>query len=116
MPRVKRGTSSKKRRKNLLKRTKGFLHGRNNRVRMARQALLRAMHNAFRDRRAKKRTFRSLWIIRLNAALREHGLTYSKFIPLMKKADIQLNRKMLSELAVEHPAEFEKVIEKAKKA
>lgn len=116
MARVKRGTQSKKRHKNLLARTKGYLHGRKSLVKMARQASVRAMHNAFRDRRTKKREFRSLWIIRLNAALREHGLTYSKFIPMMTKAKIELNRKVLSELAVQHPDEFAKVIESAKKA
>lgn len=116
MARVKRGTQSRKRHNNLFDRTKGFRHGRKNLVKVARQASLRAMHNAFRDRKAKKRTFRSLWIIRLNAALREHGLTYSRFIPLMGKAKITLNRKVLSELAVTEPEAFKAIVDKAKAA
>ncbi len=116
MSRVKRGTQTRKRHKNLLKRTKGFLHGRKNLVKVARQASLRAMHNAFRDRRTKKRVFRSLWIVRLNAALRTHDLTYSTFIPLLKKSNLGLNRKVLSELAVENPAAFDAVVAKAKAA
>lgn len=112
MPRVKRGTQSRKRHKNLLARTKGFRQGRKNLVREARQASVRAMHYAFRDRRVKKRTFRSLWIIRLNAALRAHGLTYSKFIPLLAKSDLTLNRKVLSELAAKDPAAFELLVKK----
>ncbi|MBI4185651.1 50S ribosomal protein L20 [Candidatus Berkelbacteria bacterium] len=114
MSRVKRGTQARKRHTNLLARTKGFKHGRKNLVKLARQASLRAMHNAFRDRRVKKRTFRRLWIIRLNAALRTHGFTYSRFIPLMSKANIHLNRKVLSELAVQHPDLFTQIVDKVK--
>ena len=114
MPRVKRGTQVRKRHKNLLKRTKGFLHGRKNLVKLARQASLRSMHNSYRDRKVKKRNFRSLWIIRLNAALRIHDLTYSKFIPLLKKSNLNLNRKVLSELAVLDPQSFEEVIKQVK--
>lgn len=116
MARVKRGIQVRKRHKNLFKRTKGFRHGRKNLVKVARQASLRAMHNAYRDRKTKKRVFRALWIIRLNAALRGHGLTYSRFIPLMAKAHITLNRKVLSELAVEQPDIFTTIVEKAKAA
>lgn len=116
MSRVKRGTQTRKRHKNLLKSTKGYLHGRKNLVKVARQASLRAMHNAFRDRRVKKRVFRSLWIVRLNAALRPHDLTYSKFIPLLKQSNLGLNRKVLSELAVQNPAAFEAVVAKVKAA
>jgi large subunit ribosomal protein L20 len=114
--RVKRGTQSRKRHSHLLARTKGYRHGRKNLVKLARQASLRAMHNAYRDRRIKKRTFRRLWIVRLNAALRTHGLTYSKFIPLLEKAKIELNRKVLSELAAHHPDLFTDIVEKAKKS
>lgn len=114
--RVKRGVQSRKRHNNLLARTKGYKHGRKNLVKLARQASLRAMHNAFRDRRIKKRTFRSLWIVRLNAALRAHGLTYSAFIPLLAKSKIELNRKTLSELAANHPELFTDIVEKIKKA
>ncbi len=116
MARIKRGTQVRKRHKNLFARTKGYQHGRKNLIKLARQASLRAMHNAFRDRRVKKRTFRSLWIVRLSAALREHGLTYSKFIPLLRKAKITLNRKVLSQLAVDHPDVFKTIVEKAKSA
>lgn len=114
MPRVKRGVQVRKRHKNLLKRTKGFLHGRKSLVKLARQASLRAMHNAFRDRRVKKRVFRSLWIVRLNAALRTHELTYSKFIPMLRESKLGLNRKVLSELAVQDPSAFEAVVAKVK--
>lgn len=116
MPRVKRGVSVRKRHKNLLAKTKGFRQGRKNLVKQARQASVKAMTHAFRDRRTKKRTFRALWIIRLNAALRTHGLTYSRFIPMLEKANITLNRKVLSELAVDHPTEFEAVVKKAQAA
>lgn len=116
MARIKRGTQSRKRHNNLLARTKGFKHGRKNLIKLARQASLRAMHNAFRDRRVKKRTFRSLWIVRLNAALREHGLTYSKFIPLIAKAKITLNRKILSQLAAQQPDIFKTIVDRAKAA
>lgn len=116
MPRVKRGVSVRKRHHNLLARTKSFRHGRKNLVKQARQASVKAMTHAFRDRRVKKRTFRALWIVRLNAALRVHGLTYSKFIPMLAKANITLNRKVLSELATDHPAEFEAIVTKAQAA
>jgi large subunit ribosomal protein L20 len=116
MPRIKRGVQVRKRHKNLFARTKGFLHGRKNLVKLARQASLRAMHNAFRDRRVKKRVFRSLWIVRLNAALRPLDITYSRFIPMLKQSKLGLNRKVLSELAVQDPKAFEEVIAKVKAA
>lgn len=112
MSRVKRGIQVRKKRKKLFGLTKGYKHGRKNLVRLAHQSLLRAMHNAFRDRRAKKRSFRQLWIIRMNATLREHNLTYSKFIPLLKEKGIDLDRKILSTLAMDYPQEFEKIIKK----
>lgn len=115
MPRVKRGTQVRKKRKNLFARTKGYKHGRKNLVRLAHQALLRAMHNSFKDRRTKKRNFRQLWIIRINAALRQHGLTYSKFIPMLKENGIELDRKILSALAKDYPAEFEKIVKRVNK-
>lgn len=116
MARIKRGTQARKRHNNLFARTKGFKHGRKNLIKLARQASLRAMHNAFKDRRTKKRVFRALWIVRLNAALREQGLTYSKFIPLLNKAKITINRKILSELAVSQPDIFKTIVDKAKAA
>ncbi len=106
MPRVKRGVIANKRRKNLLKLTKGFDWRRKSNYRAAKEAVLKAGKYAHRDRRAKKRSFRSLWIVRLNNALREHGLTYARFIALEKEKHIELDRKVLSELAVKHPAIF----------
>lgn len=116
MPRIKRGTTTRKRHKKLLSQTKGFRHGRKNLVRLAKQALLHAGVHAYRDRRNKKRTFRNLWIIKINAAVREQGLTYSQFISGLKKAKIDLDRKVLAQLAVQYPEEFNKIIEKVKKA
>lgn len=106
MPRVKRGVIANKRRKNLLKLAKGFDWRRKSNYRAAKEAVLKAGKYAHRDRRAKKRSFRSLWIVRLNNALREHGLTYARFIALEKEKHIELDRKVLSELAVKHPAIF----------
>jgi large subunit ribosomal protein L20 len=116
MSRVKRGTIRAKKRAQLLKLVKGFKHGRKNLVKQAKQAMLRAGQHAYRDRRRKKREFRALWIIRLNAAVRQHDLTYKTFIFGLKKAKLDLNRKVLSELALREPKEFEKVTEKVKKA
>lgn len=116
MPRVKRGTMVRKRHKKLLSLTKGYKHGRKNLVRLARQAMLRAGQYAFRDRRVKKRDFRSRWIVKINAALTAHDLSYSVFMAGLKKANIELNRKSLAELAEFHPAEFNTIVEKVKKA
>lgn len=116
MPRVKRGVVVRKRHKKLLSLTKGYKHGRKNIVRLAKQAMLRAGQYAFRDRRAKKRTMRARWIVKLNAAVRAHDMSYSQFIAASKKAGLELNRKVLAELAEFHPAEFEKVMEKVKAA
>ncbi len=110
MPRVKRGTQVRKRHKNLFARTKGFRHGRKNLVKLARQASVRAMHNAYRDRKVKKRTFRSLWIIRLNAALRPLDTNYATFIANLKSSGKNLNRKVLSELATGNPQAFEQLV------
>ena len=96
MPRVKRGTISLKRRRNILSQTKGFRFGRKNKEKMAREAIKHAGTYAFRDRRNKKRTFRQLWTIKINAALREQGLTYSKFINILKKKEVEVDRKILS--------------------
>ncbi len=110
MTRIKRGVAANKRRKNLLKRAKGFQGRRSTNFVYARQALLKADSYAYRDRRNKKRDFRALWLIRLGAALRENGSTWSKFANLMKKNNILINRKTLSELAVEHPQIFDKMV------
>lgn len=113
--RVKRGLMVKKTHKKILKLTKGYKHGRKNLIKRAKEAILHAGVYAYRDRKNKKRTFRNLWIIRLNAAVREHGLTYSKFIKGLKDNNIELDRKILSQLALESPEEFKKIIEKVKK-
>ena len=114
MSRVKRGTTVRKKHKSLLQKTKGFRHGRKNLVKMARQADLKAGLYAYRDRRNKKREFRRLWIIQINAACRINGLSYSKFINGLKKNKIELDRKILSDLAQNKPAIFAKIVEVAK--
>jgi len=114
MPRVKRGTISLKRRRNILSQTKGFRFGRKNKEKMAREAIKHAGTYAFRDRRNKKRTFRQLWTIKINAALREQGLTYSKFINILKKKEVEVDRKILSQLAEHKPEVFSKIVEEVK--
>jgi large subunit ribosomal protein L20 len=114
MPRVKRGTQHVKRRKNILSKAKGMKWGRKSKVRLARPALLKAGVYAYRDRRNKKRSMRRLWQIRINAAVRPLGTTYSRFINALKIANIDLDRKVLSMLAKDQPAVFEKIVEKTK--
>ncbi|TXH01560.1 MAG: 50S ribosomal protein L20 [Candidatus Moraniibacteriota bacterium] len=114
MTRVKRGVMTKKRHKNILKKAKGFRWGRKKLFTKAKEAVIKAGKYARRDRRAKKRTFRALWIVRLNNALRENGMTYAKFIALAKTKNIPLDRKVLSEMAMTHPAIFAKFIESVK--
>lgn len=107
MARVKRGTLKNKRRKNILAQTKGYRFGRKSKERVAREAIVHAGSHAFRHRRTKKREFRQLWTIRLNAALREGGFaSYSKFIGALKKKNIALDRKSLASLAKDHPEVF----------
>ncbi|MBU6447530.1 50S ribosomal protein L20 [Patescibacteria group bacterium] len=110
MTRVKRGVAANKRRKNVLKRTKGFENRRSTNFVAAREALLHADKYAYRDRRNRKRDMRALWLVRLNAALRDNGTTYSKFAGALKKAKIELNRKSLSELAIASPEGFEALV------
>lgn len=114
MTRVKRGTIANKRRKNLLKHTKGFRYGRKTKYRLAKEALLHAWTHAFRDRRLKKRNTRRLWQVKINAAVRKYELSYSKFIKAIKDKKIRIDRKILAELAEKQPAVFEKIIEKIK--
>ncbi len=114
MSRVKRGTMTKKRHKNVLKAAKGYRWGRKKLFTKAKEAVIKAGKYAHRDRRAKKRSFRSLWITRLNTALRLYGMTYRGFIALQKTKNIELDRKTLSTLAVEHPTVFKKFIESVK--
>lgn len=114
MSRVKRGTTVKKKHKKLLAKTKGFRHGRKNLVKLARQADIKAGQYAYRDRRAKKRDFRRLWIIQINAACRLNDIKYSTFMNGLKRARIDLDRKVLSQIAQENPEEFNKLVEKVK--
>ena len=111
MPRVKGGKMHAKRRRNTLKLTKGYKWGRKNKIKIAKVAAKKAGAHAFRDRRVKKRTNRGLWLIRINAAVREFGLSYSKFMDKLKKKDVLINRKMLSELANENPTIFAKIVD-----
>lgn len=114
MSRVKRGTTTKKRHKKLLKLAKGYKHGRSKVYRSAKQAIIRAGQYAYRDRRNKKREFRSLWIIKINAACRKQGINYSRFIKALHDKKIDLDRKILADLAENHPEEFAKILEKVK--
>jgi len=114
MTRIKRGVAAHKRRKNLLKRAKGFDNRRSTNFVAAREALLHADKYAYRDRRNKKRDFRALWLVRTNAALRENGLNWSKFAGTLKKENVKINRKMLSELAIQYPDVFDKLVQSLK--
>ena len=114
MPRVKRGKIALKRREKILKYTKGFKWSRKSKERAAKEALLHAWSHAYRDRRVKKRTARGLWQIQLNAAVRQEGLNYSQFIFGLKKAKIELDRKVLSQIAREYPNVFKEIIVKTK--
>ena len=106
MARVKRGNVARKRRNKILRLAKGFRGGNGTLFRTANQRVMKALCNAYRDRRRRKRDFRRLWIARINAAARLNGLTYSKFIGGLKKADIRINRKMLAQLAISDPTTF----------
>jgi large subunit ribosomal protein L20 len=115
MARVKRGNVARKRRNKILKLAKGFRGSHSKLFRTANQQVMKALRNAYRDRRKRKRDFRRLWIARINAAARLHGTTYSRLIGDLKKADITLNRKMLAQMAILDPASFGKVLELAAK-
>lgn len=114
MPRVKRGKTAHKKREKLLKYTKGFRWGRKSKERAAKEALLHAWTHAFRGRKEKKRNYRALWQIQINAAVRPLGLTYNKFIAGLKKQNILIDRKILADLAKTEPKVFEKIVEKIK--
>ena len=116
MARVKRGVTSHARHKKVLKAAKGYYGRRKNTIRVAKQAVEKAQQYAYRDRKRKKRTFRALWIQRLNAAVRPLGLTYSRFIAGIGRAGILVDRKVLSDLAIREPAAFQAIVEKAKAA
>jgi len=115
MVRVKRGKIAHKRRKHLLKYAKGFRWGRKSKYKLAKDALFHAWKYAYRDRKVKKREFRALWQTQINAACRESGISYSKFIYGLKQNKIELDRKILSSLVQNHPEIFEKILETAKK-
>ena len=115
MARVKRGKIAHKRRKHLLKYAKGFRWGRKTKYKLAKDALLHGWRYAYRDRKTKKRNFRKLWQIQINAACREHDISYSKFIHNLKENKIELDRKVLSILAQNQPEIFEKILETTKK-
>jgi large subunit ribosomal protein L20 len=116
MPRVKRGNKKLLRRKKILSYTKGFFGARRNRYRSAKEAMEKSLQYAYAGRRLKKREYRGLWILRINAAARLHGLSYSRMIQGLKKAGISLDRKILAQLAVQEPAAFKAVAEAAKTA
>ena len=110
MARVKRGVTSHAKHKKVLKAVKGQWGRRKNTIRVARQAMEKAMQYAYRDRRNKKRVYRRFWIVRINAAVRQHGLSYSKFINLLKEKDIIINRKALAHIAVNDPDGFSNIV------
>ena len=116
MARVKRGVQAKARHKKILKQAKGYYGARSRVYRVAKQAVIKAGQYAYRDRRQRKRQFRALWIARINAAARESGLSYSKFIAGLKKANIEVDRKVLADIAVFDKPTFAKLAEQAKTA
>lgn len=116
MTRVKRGTVARARRKKVLKAAKGYQGQRSRSFRVAKQAVIKAGQYAYRDRRQRKRQFRALWIVRINAEAREHGLSYSRLIAGLKKADIQMDRKVLADLALHEKDAFGALASKAREA
>jgi large subunit ribosomal protein L20 len=114
MPRVKRGVTARARHKKILALAKGYRGRRKNVYRVAKQAVMKAGQYAYRDRRTRKRVFRALWIARINAGARSHGVTYSRFIAGLKKASIELDRKVLADMAVNDPAAFGSIVDKVK--
>jgi large subunit ribosomal protein L20 len=113
MARVKRGVTAHAKHKKVLKAAKGYYGRRKNTIRIAKQAVEKAMQYNYRDRKVKKRNFRALWIQRINAAVREHGVTYGHFIHAMSKAGIEVDRKVLADIAVKDPAGFKAIVDKA---
>ena len=116
MARVKRGVTSRAKHKKVLKAVKGQWGRRKNTIRVARQAMEKAMQYAYRDRRNKKRDFKSLWILRINACVRSEGITYSKFINGLSKSGIKLDRKILAEIAYDNPEAFKTIVKRARAA
>ena len=116
MARVKRGKTSNKKHKKILKAAKGYIGRRKNTIRVAKQSVERSLQYSYRDRRRKKRNFRSLWIQRINAGVRAEGLTYSKFINGLSKCGIVIDRKILAEIAYDSPEAFKTIVQKAQSA
>ncbi|WP_048306612.1 50S ribosomal protein L20 [Halomonas sp. PR-M31] len=116
MSRVKRGVVARRRHKKIMKQAKGYYGARSRVFRVAKQAVIKAGQYAYRDRRQRKRQFRALWIARINAAARQNGLSYSRFIAGLKKSGIEIDRKVLADLAVHEKATFAAIVEKAKAA
>lgn len=114
MPRVKRAVNAKKKRRKVLKASKGYIGARGNLYRSAVEAVERALQYAYRDRRVRKRDFRRLWIARINAQARNEGITYSRLMEGLTKADVAIDRKVLADMAVNDPAAFSKVVQVAK--
>ncbi|MGI6307970.1 MAG: 50S ribosomal protein L20 [Dethiobacteria bacterium] len=114
MPRVKNSVATRKRRKKILKMASGYYGAKSKLFRVANQQVMKSLDYAYRDRKARQRDFRKLWITRINAAARENGLSYSKFIDGLKKAGVEVNRKMLADLAVNDPAGFSAIVEVAR--
>jgi large subunit ribosomal protein L20 len=114
MPRVKRGVTARARHKKVLAKAKGYYGARSRVYRVAKQAVIKAAQYAFRDRRQRKRDFRALWIIRINAAVRSHGMTYGNFMFGLKKAAIEIDRKVLADIAVHDKAAFAALVEQVK--
>jgi large subunit ribosomal protein L20 len=116
MARVKRGVIARRKHKSVLKKAKGYYGARSRVFRVAKQAVIKAGQYAYRDRRVKKRTFRALWIVRINAAVRAHGLSYSAFMNGLNKANIDIDRKVLAHMALHEPETFSNIAEQAKTA
>lgn len=116
MPRVKRGTMTHKRHKRIMKDASGYWGGRHRLFKTAKEAVMKAMDDSFRGRKEKKRQFRAMWIARINAGCRLNNMTYNRFIDGLNKAEVSVNRKMLSELAINDPKSFTELVEKARLA
>ena len=116
MPRIKRGVASRARRKKVLKQAKGYYGARSRTFKVAKQAVIRAGQYAYRDRRQRKRQFRQLWIVRINAAAREHGMSYSRVISGLKEAGVEVDRKVLADIAMHEKEAFAVLVERAKGA
>lgn len=112
--RVKRGVTTHQKHKKIKKQTKGMQHARRSSIKLGRQGVIRSLQYAYRDRRNKKRDFRRLWITRINAAVREHGVSYSSFMSSLKEKNIELDRKVLAELAVSEPAAIKELVKVSK--